>query len=267
MSSQPVTGQPLRGPAARAARLRASLDRPPVDLRPLLDPAVTDQGTRPVCLACAVAAGHEAARTMAGAAPQPLAPESIWWHAIQHGNATELGLRVIDADTALIDVGQPTTAVWPYNERLGILTEDPPADAGSPPWHIGSVPLLPLAHDGVENDLEDLLAAGIPVLLLVEVTDQFCYPDDDGYVAAPDLRAPLGDYHAVLCVGAATHPKRGRLLLIRNSWGPAWGAGGYCWLPLTYLIAHTPQAAFIKTGPPHASTPDKTNAGAQETLW
>jgi len=62
--------------------------------------------------------------------------------------------------------------VWPYNERLWILTEDPPAVAGSPPWHSGSVPLLPLAHDGVENDLEDLLAAGIPVLLLVEVTDQ-----------------------------------------------------------------------------------------------
>jgi C1A family cysteine protease len=79
----------------------------------------------------------------------------------------------------------------------------------------------------------------------VEVTDQFRAPGPDGIVAIPDVRAASGSYHAVTCVGAATHPVSGRVLLVKNSWGTDWGLGGYCWLPIDYLVGFAVQAATI----------------------
>jgi C1A family cysteine protease len=80
--------------------------------------------------------------------------------------------------------------------------------------------------------------------VIVELTGEFEKPSADGEIAVPDLLAPVSDYHAVLAVGAATNTAGTiRRLLIRNTWGPGWGAGGYGWLPLDYLIAFAVQAA------------------------
>jgi hypothetical protein len=195
----------------------------------------------------ALSVGHEAARTQSGTPPEPLAPEPIWRYCTARGQTGWDGMVVDHAAAALTDDGQPTLVSWPYNDGLGVGTEDPPEGAGTPPWITGDLRQLHLAHDGVEEELEDFLAAGAPALLLVEVTDEFAYPDDAGYVTLPNLRAPAGDYHAVVCVGAATHPSQGRHLLIRNSWGEYWGAGGYCWLPVAYLIAFVPYAGIVQT--------------------
>jgi hypothetical protein len=237
-----------RGPAARAARRAASLARPDVDLRGLLDPDIVAQGPRPLCVAFAVAGGHEATRSGAGAPPAPFAPEAIWWYCSERNQTSNDGMFLIDAGTAVADLGQPPLHHWPYNPALGSGTEPPPLAAGVPPWSTAMVRQLPLANDGVEEGIEDTLAAGTPVILVVEVTEQFATPDDDGHVKVPDLRVQPGGYHAVLCVGAATHPQQGRRLLIRNSWGEYWGLGGYCWLPMTYLVAFAPQAAIVELG-------------------
>ncbi|WP_329070340.1 C1 family peptidase [Amycolatopsis sp. NBC_01480] len=236
------------GPAARAARLAASLARPDVDLRGSLDPVVITQGARPLCVAFAVSGGHEAARSRDGSALEPRAPEAIWWACTERRQTGNAGMLLADAGAVVADLGQPTLADWPYNPCLGTGTEAPPSAAGAPPWPKAVVRGLPLAHDGVEDPLENALATGIPVVLVVEVTEQFAVPDEGGHVETPDLRVPVGGYHAVLCVGAATDPWRGRRLLIRNSWGDHWGLGGYCWLPMAYLVAFVPQAAVVEMG-------------------
>lgn len=241
-----------RSAAARqAARLAASRARPPVDLRPLLGPDLTAQGPRPICVPIAVSAGHEAARAShaaPGVPPDPLAPEAIWWYCSGLGQTSAQGLLLLDAGLALAQTGQPPLSTWPYNPGLGTGTQPPPAAAGQPPWHTAQLRELALAHDGAEDELENALATRMPVVLIVEVTDELDNADADGHIDIPNLRVPPGDYHAVTVVGAATHPQRGRLLLIRNSWGEYWGAGGYGWLPVTYLIAFASQAAVIRTG-------------------
>ena len=155
------------------------------------------------------------------------------------------GMLLEDGAHALRESGQPPLADWPWNPHLGVNTEDPPTAVGNPPWQQATAAELGLAHDGIEDDIEDALAAGHPVILIVEVTAEFDDAGPDGSIDVPDIRSPEGDYHAVLVVGAATHAELGRRLLIRNSWGPYWGAGGYGWLPLDYLVDNALQAAVL----------------------
>lgn len=240
-----MTSTPTGGSVAASSRPHAPSIRPPVDLRDLLDDTLLDQGPRPLCVPFALSLAHEAARTGNTGKTEPTAPEALWWRCHQQGQVSAAGTLLTHGGDALNQVGQPALAHWPYNPHLGVNTEAPPTTVVSPPWDTAVMRSLALANDGIEDDLEDALAAGQPIVLVLEVTDEFANVGPDGEVDAPDLRSPMGDYHAVLCVGAATDPSSGRRLLIRNSWSAYWGAGGYCWLPTTYLIAFAVQAAVV----------------------
>ncbi|MDR1265528.1 MAG: C1 family peptidase [Propionibacteriaceae bacterium] len=256
-------------------------ERPDVDLRPLLGPQVLDQGQRPTCATFAASACHEAItarldlilaqpspqtassddsagpdepdRVRSQSAPAVVghyAPEALWWYCHQRGWASANGLTVPDVIAALRDSGQPGLALWPYDPGLGAQTEDPPAPAeAARPWDRAELVRLRLAQDGVEAALEDNLAAGRPVLVGLQVTDQFYAPDADGRVELPDAKAVVHGGHAVTVVGAATLPGYGRHLLIKNSWGPDWGAGGYAFVPLDYLKRWGIDAAAPATEP------------------
>jgi hypothetical protein len=219
--------------------------RKDVDLRSFVGRGVLDQGHRPTCVAFAASVGHEALQNIANDPVDHLAPEALWWQATTAGLTSNRGMVLNDIGLALSGHGQPELSYWPYNPSLGAGTEEPPVGLQGPPWRRSVLNDLPLQHDGVESALEDELERSRPVVLIVEVTDEFLQPGDDGIVAIPDVRASSGGYHAVTCVGAATHPTRGRLLLIKNSWGTNWSVGGYCWLPLEYLIGFVVQAAAI----------------------
>lgn len=235
--------------------------RTAVDLRHLLIADVPDQGPRPLCVPFAVTAGHEALRTRSGTV-QPLAPEALWWSCTSRGRTSAQGVQVSDIALALARTGQPALENWPYSQSLGSGTEDPPAGVGPEPWLTASLRMIPLAHDGTEDEIEDRLSQDMPVLVVVEVTHEFESPDAEGHIQTPSLTAGPGDYHAVLAVGAATHPTHGRRLLVRNSWGPYWGLGGYGWLPLEYLISFAVQACTVAMPSPSAPAPTVSAAQA-----
>jgi C1A family cysteine protease len=183
-----------------------------------------------------VTAVHETVRAQTGGtSPEPLAPEPIWSHCLAAGAAGPRGTLVAAAAAAAASDGQPLRADWPFNDSLGVGTEPPPAAAGPAPWRTAALTEHVLARDGLEHVIENSLAAGRPVLLGIEVTREFRQAPRSGLVALAPLTTPLGEGHAVLVVGANTDPARGRQLLIRNTWGPGWGAGGYGWLTLSWI--------------------------------
>jgi hypothetical protein len=190
-------------------------------------------------------ANHEAGRALDGAAVEALAPESLWRRCSQLGQTGPDGVLLHDVADAIGVVGQPSLALWPYNAGLGPGTEEPPPAAGPGPWLTAGFAELQLAHDGVEDDVEAELARGSAVVLVIEMTDEFEDPEPDGRIRVPNLRAPAGDYHAVLVVGA-DDVSGNRHLLIRNSWGVGWGSGGYGWLPVAYLEAFAVQAGAVR---------------------
>lgn len=77
-----------------------------------------------------------------------------------------------------------------------------------------------------ENELDPLLVALStkgPVVSSVDATEWSFY--DSGVFSKCGVNATVN--HAVLTVGYGTDPKFGKYFLIRNSWGPEWGEGGY----------------------------------------
>lgn len=232
---------------SHSQRVAASLARPAIDLRHLLPP-VRAQGPRPLCVPFSVTATHEAARSLAGSAVTSdiLAVEPLWQYCVNAGNADHLGTSLRATADALNSAGQPLEAHWPYNDTLGAGTEPAPATAANVAWYAAAMVELPLAHDGVEDLIEIALSAGFPVVVLIEITAEFESPREGGEIALPLITSPLGDYHAVVAVGAATSADgANRRLLVGNTWGPAWGAGGYGWLPLEHLTAFAVEAAVI----------------------
>lgn len=208
--------------------------RADIDLRSRVGSHVLDQGYRPTCVAFAASCAHEARQDI-GSEPAHFAPEALWWQATTAGLTSVDGMVLDDVGDALSVYGQPDLAVWPYDPNLRGATEGPPAVV-VPPWRRARLRAVPLQHYRVEESIEDELALSHTVVLVVEVADEFYVPGPGGIVRVPDVRAGAGGCHAVTCVGAATHPALGRLLLIKNSWGAPGEsvaiAGSRCSTPL-----------------------------------
>ena len=84
-------------------------------------------------------------------------------------------------------------------------------------------------------DIKAQLAKGNPVAFGFTVYDSFMSKEthDSGICPMPEKNEDALGGHAVLIVGYDT--KRGQFL-IRNSWGPFWGIGGYFWMPTGYVL-------------------------------
>lgn len=201
------------------------------DLRPLLGP-VRDQGRRPTCLSFAASAVHEQARGDL----DPLCVEWLFYHAAQRaGTGPGEGTTLPDTRQVLHDVGQPLEPIWPYNGQPIRGTWGPPSDVSS---------LFRCGSDGCGTNVtgvRELLDRGRPVVLALFVSTAFTaattWLRTGNEIVLPEDSEPIDRQrgHAVVAVG---HGRLGKedLLLVRNSWGLAWGAHGHAWVRETYLI-------------------------------
>lgn len=180
---------------SNAQRRAASLLLETVDLRHVLTPDVRAQGPRPLCLPFSVSFAHEAARATAAAGPaEALSVEPLWQHCVHAGAAGHDGTTLWAVADAIGTTGQTLEAIWPYNSTLGSGTEPTPATAASGAFKTADLFDVPLAHDGIEDDVEHALSAGLPVVVVVEITNEFENASADGEIDIPSLSAPVNDY-------------------------------------------------------------------------
>ena len=206
------------------------------DLRPSFGP-VRNQGARPTCLAFAVSDAHAAAR----GSIEALSAEHLYFHAVQRtpGGHPRDGVTLRTILDALRLDGQSAETGWPYLDSLpaDLKLWLPPATA-QPVFKRESV----TGPSGIDLIL-GYLASGMPTVITLMISVAFCQPEG-GIVTARPADPDLA-WHAVIAVGEAKDSDR-RLLLIRNSWGEAWGIGGYAWIDSEYLAPRLSSVATIK---------------------
>jgi hypothetical protein len=226
----PDAPDPSDGIYRPAASTLASLP-PAVDWRPVC-PGVYDQGQIGSSVAQALAGGLEFSRRRQDV--EVFTPSRLFIYYIAREaagtQADDAGATYRDSLQAVNRYGAPPEAEWPY--LTDKLAQRPPRRV-----YQAAARHAAIAYKRLRNRLDQVkgcLAEGYPVLLGFPVYASFA-----GREIAATGRVPLpGDDeqilggHAVMIVG---YDDAEQSFVVRNSWGAAWGMGGYFLLPYAYL--------------------------------
>lgn len=210
-----------------------------VDLRPRC-PVVYDQGSLGSCTANAIAAAIAFDQTRLHA-PQRFTPSRLFIY------YNERALQsTIEADT-----GAPLREGMKTVNRVGVCPEDQPQEAANWPYipaqfatrppqncytaahHVRALHYQRLRHEA--DILKGCLAEGYPFVFGITVYESFEgeQAKETGMVSMPAPAEGVVGGHAVMAVG---YDDARKLLIARNSWGPAWGDQGYFYLPYHYVF-------------------------------
>lgn len=194
-----------------------------------------DQGSRPTCLAFAISDTHAAVRE----GWEPLSCEYLYYQAVRRaGSGPGDGAKPTMILAAVENDGQPAEAAWPY------LPKTPNDASWLPPADVGEV--FRRAGEIVGSTFDNawsLVEAGRPAVVCMTLSDGFYVPHEGVIDSAEPPEAARR--HAVIAV-AAGHRDASRLLLVRNSWGPHWGADGHAWITERYLAPRVLRILTLK---------------------
>lgn len=227
-----------------------------VDLRPMLLP-VRDQGHRGTCLAFAVTALHEVLRAAGTTVAEDLAEEALYWGCKQVDGNWKTGTSFQAASTALPRWGQPIEA-WPYDPRRpdGVPFH-PPVTPGDADWHQAGLRSVITTS----TDVRSLLTGSVPVALGITLYPSFYRPSGTGHIADPLPGDAKKGRHAVVAVGFDDDE-----ILIRNSWGPTWGVGGYAWITDAYVDGYATDVWAADVSPTRSTTVSTMTTAESEGL-
>ncbi|SHI12215.1 Papain family cysteine protease [Sporobacter termitidis DSM 10068] len=204
-----------------------------VDLRSRC-PAVFDQGTLGSCTANAGAS----ARMMLAGTPVALSRMFLYYQerALRGNVREDSGAQMRDICKALKRDGICEERFAPYD--IDKFKERPSAEAyiNARKYTIASYATFDGdTADDIDQIRQYLATKKLPVMIGMDIYESFesRFVARTGSVPMPDVEkeALLGG-HAALIVGYNDVRK---VLIVRNSWGVRWGAGGYFYLPYEYV--------------------------------
>jgi len=163
------------------------------------------------------------------------------------GSSGDSGANLRTTMEALAVFGAPPETYWPYdgspaasNKRLDA---EPSTFCYAFAHNFASTTYFRLdppnlTPDQVLGNIKAHLAAGFPSMFGFPAYDEYMNAGPDGKVAFPNPTSQLSGGHANAAVGYDDQLAIGAdtgALLVRNSWGTAWGMQGYAWLSYTYV--------------------------------
>jgi C1A family cysteine protease len=215
-----------------------------IDLRKQCPTTVYDQGNLGSCTANSIAGAIEFDQIKQR---QPHATPSrlfIYYNerAIEHSVQLDAGAQIRDGIKSVAKLGVCPETMWPYDDTPP-ETEDSPcptckfAQKPSAACYTAALKHQILVYRRVPQDLNSMkgcLASGYPFVLGFTCYSSLPFKSTTGEIPLPSSHDHAIGGHAVLAVGYDDAHHR---ILIRNSWGPGWGAGGYGSLPYAYLLS------------------------------
>jgi hypothetical protein len=219
--SDPDTPSPVGDPPPRKGH---------VDLRPGF-PRIRDQGAMGACVGFGFSA---LADYMAGDRRVGASPQALWAEGRRREGTfpQNVGIGMQDAADIVNGRGNYQEALLPYPEA--IQRRDPRFGwaLGRNAGEYGGVRRRHVVSLTAAEQIWTALDKGMPVVVALFEPRQFDYPGPGGRIDSPGPNASTDGAHCVILVG---YDDASRRLIVRNSWGLAWGDRGYGYMAYDYV--------------------------------
>jgi C1A family cysteine protease len=211
-----------------------------VDLRSECPP-LYDQGQLGSCTANAIAGAIEFDQRKQSSTEFVPSRLFIYYNEriIEGTVSQDSGAQIRDGMKSVATLGAPPEVDWPYD--ITKFAQLPPKAAFDDAKQDVVSSYARVAQNLTQ--MQGCLATSYPFVFGFTVYESFESDtvSQTGIVPMPAQGETVLGGHAVVAVG---YDDSRRVFIVRNSWGPTWGAKGYCFMPYEYLLTPSLSSDF-----------------------